>query len=481
MKNWFEIDKKGLAQILARKGKEFAIFELVQNAWDENGVSQVEINLSVESPAYARLTVRDDAPNGFQNLSDAYTLFAPSKKKGNPEQRGRFNLGEKLVLALSREARVATTTGTIHFNDGGRRHSSHQTIAGSEISAVFRMTQDEIKQAASACMRLIPPENPKRVGELIQTTINGCPISAPIVVQEFEASLITEVSNVEGELIKATRKTKVLVYEADADHAASIYEMGIPVCEIEGKYVFNVMQKVPLTMDREEVLPQFKKQLSVAALNAMAHKMDAEDVNTGWATEAITSPDAKPEALELYMTKKFGEKRVAYDPSDPESNHTAAAAGYTVITGSQLSGAAWANVKAAGAVLPAGQVLPTPNPFSPNGQPMLEAKMTDGIRAVRDYTKKFALVTCGINISVDFRVAMTGQFGACYGQRMLTFNVGRLGYKWFDLQNNRLAIDELIIHELGHEYCQSHLDKAFNDALCRIGAHYAKAVREGKI
>jgi hypothetical protein len=112
---------------------------------------------------------------------------------------------------------------------------------------------------------------------------------------------------------------------------------------------------------------------------------------------------------------------------------------------------------------------------------MLEAKMTDGIRAVRDYTKKFALVTCGINISVDFRVAMTGQFGACYGQRMLTFNVGRLGYKWFDLQNNRLAIDELIIHELGHEYCQSHLDKAFNDALCRIGAHYAKAVREGKI
>src|SRR5512143_735568 len=481
MNNWFEIDKKGLAQILARKGKEFAIFELVQNAWDEQGVTEVNVALAPESHAYARLIVRDNAPNGFQNLTDAYTLFAPSKQKGNPEQRGRFNLGEKLVLALSKEAFVATTTGTVVFNENGRRRSPKQTIAGSEIQAVFRMTTDEIVQAVQACMRLIPPTIPGKGDDLIKTSINGCPISAPILHAQFEASLITEISNVEGELIKATRKTTVQVYEADADHAAAIYEMGIPVCEIEGRYVFNVMQKVPLTMDREEVLPQFKKQLSVAALNALAHKMNTEDVHTGWATEAITSPDAKPEALELYMTKKFGDKRVAYDPSDSEANHGAAAAGYTVITGSQLSGAAWANVKAAGAVLPAGQVLPTPNPFSPNGQPMLEAKMTDGIRAVRDYTKKFALVTCGINISVDFRVAMTGQFGACYGQRQLTFNVGRLGYKWFDLQSNRVAIDELIIHELGHEYCQSHLDKAFNDALCRIGAHYAKAVREGKI
>lgn len=472
MKNWFEIDRKGLAQILARKGKEFAIFELVQNAWDEAGVTEVSVSLAVESRGYVRLIVRDNSPNGFKNLTDAYTLFAPSAKKGNPEQRGRFNLGEKLVLALSKEARVATTTGTIHFGENGRRHSSQQTVAGSEINVVFRMTQDEVQQAAGACMRLIPA---------LPTYINGCPINAPAMFHQFEVSLITEICNVEGDLIKATRKTTVQVYEADADHTAAIYEMGIPVCDIEGKFVFNVMQKVPLTMDREEVLPQFRKQLSVAALNAMAQKMDAEDVNTGWATEAVGSPDAKPEAVEIYMTKKFGDKRVSYDPSDPEANHAAAAAGYTVVTGSQLSGAAWANAKSACAILPAGQVLPTPNPFSPNGQTMPDAKMTDGIKAVRDYSKKFALVTCGINIGVEFRVAVTGEFGAAYGQHQLTFNVGRLGYKWFDLQNNRLAIDELVIHELGHEYCQNHLDKAYNDALCRIGARYGEAVRRGRI
>lgn len=472
MKNWFDIDKEGLAQIMARKGKEFALFELVQNAWDEPGVTQVQISLNCETPTYSRLTVRDDSPNGFSKLTDAYTLFAPSKKKSNPEQRGRFNLGEKLVLALAKEARIATTTGTIVFNSKGRRFKN-QTVAGSEVMALIKMTRDEAQEASCACLRLLPPDN-------IVTTINGCQINATAVVATFEASLQTEVCGVEGELLRVTRKTKVNVHRADADHPAAIYEMGIPVCEIEGKFVLNVMQKVPLTIDREEVLPSFRKELAVAALNALASIVDTEDVNTGWVTEAISSPDVEPTALNAYMTQKFGEKRVAYDPSDPESNHAAAAAGYTVITGSQLSKAAWANVKSAGAVLPAGQVLPTPNPFSPNGKPMPEARMTDGIRAVKEYAQRFAYVVCGININVDFRVAMTGDFGACYGDRQLTFNVGRLGYKWFDLATNQVNIDDLIIHELGHEYCASHLDKKYNDALTNIGAKLANAIREGR-
>jgi hypothetical protein len=45
MKNWFEVDKQGLAKILERKGKEFVLFELVQNAWDEPGVTKVNVTL----------------------------------------------------------------------------------------------------------------------------------------------------------------------------------------------------------------------------------------------------------------------------------------------------------------------------------------------------------------------------------------------------------------------------------------------------
>lgn len=60
----------------------------------------------------ALLEVTDDSPEGFADLTHAYTLFAESAKKGDPLKRGPFNLGEKLVLAISDTVQIATTTGT---------------------------------------------------------------------------------------------------------------------------------------------------------------------------------------------------------------------------------------------------------------------------------------------------------------------------------------------------------------------------------
>lgn len=44
-RKWIDVDLDGLRKILERRGKEFAIYELVQNAWDENARS-VDIKLS---------------------------------------------------------------------------------------------------------------------------------------------------------------------------------------------------------------------------------------------------------------------------------------------------------------------------------------------------------------------------------------------------------------------------------------------------
>jgi hypothetical protein len=120
MKNWFEVDRQGLARILERKGKEFVLYELIQNAWDEPGVTKVSVSLGHRGRNRALLVVEDDAPEGFKDLSHAFTLFADSAKKANPEQRGRFNLGEKLVLAISDEVTIRTTKGGIRFDAEGR-------------------------------------------------------------------------------------------------------------------------------------------------------------------------------------------------------------------------------------------------------------------------------------------------------------------------------------------------------------------------
>src|SRR6266481_33694 len=103
-KPWLEIDRTGLAKLMEGRPKSFILHELVSNAWDE-ATKEVKITVApAATRGYVTIYVEDDNPSGFADLRHAYTLFAESGKKGNAEQRGRFNLGEKLVLALARTA-----------------------------------------------------------------------------------------------------------------------------------------------------------------------------------------------------------------------------------------------------------------------------------------------------------------------------------------------------------------------------------------
>ena len=62
------------------------------------------------------VTVKDDSPEGFRNITHAYTLFADTYKRRDPTKRGRFNLGEKQVIAICKRAIVMTTKGEISRN-----------------------------------------------------------------------------------------------------------------------------------------------------------------------------------------------------------------------------------------------------------------------------------------------------------------------------------------------------------------------------
>src|SRR6516165_2901572 len=116
-KQWFDVDRDGLGKQAEEHGKGRLIGELVQNALDEAGVTQIAVTLApVPGRPLADLTVEDDAPEGFRDFSHAWTLFADSYKRGNPELRGQFNLGEKMVLAVCESASISTTRGTVLFD-----------------------------------------------------------------------------------------------------------------------------------------------------------------------------------------------------------------------------------------------------------------------------------------------------------------------------------------------------------------------------
>src|ERR1017187_2732734 len=121
---------------------EFALYELVQNAWDEK-VTRVEITLSKPISGRSTLSVVDDSPEGFRDLTDAYTMYAESYKKSDPGKRGAFNLGEKFVLALCDKATITSTSGQVVFEgDGRRRTKSHRAI-GTEFNGSLRLTLAE--------------------------------------------------------------------------------------------------------------------------------------------------------------------------------------------------------------------------------------------------------------------------------------------------------------------------------------------------
>lgn len=468
-KNWFDVDRKGLSKLLERRGKEFVAFELLSNAWDQN-VTQVTVELSrakMNSPM-ASLHVTDDDPEGFKNLEHAWTLFAESDKKVDAEKRGRFNLGEKLVLALCDTAAIQTTKGTVIFDREGRKVVGMARERGSQFRGLVRMTNAEIEEVIEAIGRIIPP---------VQTLLNGVEIQPPKQLKEVAVTLPTEIGDAEGMLRRSRRATRITIYEPRPGEKGTLYEMGIPVVETGDKYHVNVHQKIPLNMDRDNVTPAFLSEVRTQVFNAMAMYLKTEDLQDDkWIRDAAAQEDASPEAVAKVMDLRYGEKRVIYDPSDAEANKIAVSQGYTVIHGTMMSKGEWANVKEAGLALPAGQVTPSPKPYAEHGKPtdvIPREKWTFGMEFVEKFSRQSAQELLGCDILVTF-VHTTNSFGACYSPGNLDFNVFRLGKAFFAnaeaTAEGKRRLMQLLIHEFGHHYSSDHLSHEYHEALCELGS-----------
>jgi hypothetical protein len=466
LRNWFDVDKQGLAKILERKGKEFAPYELIQNAWDEPGVTKVNVLLQYKGPNMALLVVEDNAPEGFKDLSHAFTLFADSAKKLDPEKRGRFNLGEKLALAISEEVTIRTTKGGIRFDAEGRHVLRARRSAGSQVECLLRLSPDECMAIQGQVLRLIPPQG-------ISTVINGQELVRRVPRAQIPATLPTEIANEDGLLRRVNRATAVRLHGVLTGETATLYEMGIPVVETGDRWHYDVCQKVPLTFDRENVPPAFLRQVRVAVFNHMYDQLTTADANSEWVAAVVASRDCLPQAVEAYLRNRFGEKRVSFDPSDPEANKRAVSEGYTVVTGSMMSAEAWQNAKNAGAILPAGQVTPSPKTWTDKDDPgdwIPESDWTKGMGQIAEFAMRLAERVLSRQIAVKFCATKRHGGDASYGPGgELTFNTLRLGAEWFERGVTQEVI-ELVIHELGHEYSGNHLSEEYHSALCRIGA-----------
>jgi hypothetical protein len=473
---WFDVDKEGLRKLIEERGKGRLVAELIQNALDED-VKRIAVNLTaVPGRPLAALSVEDDSPEGFRELAHAYTLFAESYKKGLPEKRGRFNLGEKLVLAMCEEATISTTTGAVHFDAEGNRHTHprRKRACGSLFEATVRMTRDELADACTYLRGLLLPEG-------VAVALNGEALLPRIPVHAFEASLFTDVADEEGVLRRRLRKTRVELFEPGPQETAGLYELGLPVVETGDRWHVNVCQKVPLNMDRDNVPPAYLRSVRTAIFNEMHERLTGDDITAAWVEEATSQPDCSAEAIRAFADLRFGKDRASYDPTDTEAVKAIQSRGGTVVTGSMLNKEQWANLKKAQAIEPAGKILPTAKPYSldPNAPPAYVVppeQWTDGMRNVAGYAAFLAGELMGVSITVAM-VKTTNHFSACYGSRRLDFNLSRLGHGWFDRGVSE-ELDALLIHEFGHEYSGDHLSHEYHEALCKLAARLKRLAME---
>jgi len=474
-KTWFDVDKEGLSKLLERKGKEFILYELVQNAWDTDAKEVcVTVKASEKTKGYSEIEVLDDHPEGWKDLTHAWTLYAESEKKANAEKRGRFNLGEKLVLALCKEARIETTTGGVSFDEEGRHTLRTKRSTGSRFWALVRMNQEERAAALAAVMKLLLPKG-------VATVVNGSWLERREPLRVIEATLPTEIADGEGVLRRSARKTKVEIHQPLPGELGSVFELGIPVVESGDKYSYNVMQKVPLNSDRDNVTPAYLRELRTLAMNAMYQELTSEEAVEPWARDAASDGKIEQAAMEHIITARFGDKRVIMDPSDQEGTKIAVSKGYEVITPGSLSKDEWTNVRKYAVALPAGQVTPSPKPYSADGTIQKEIPREDwsaGIKNLASYAVWMADKALGIPVTVRIVNDIAWPFGATFGRSgELTLNLGRLGRAWFDVPS-WTAVDELLIHELGHWYSSDHLSHGFHDALCKVGSAFVNLALE---
>lgn len=452
-KSWFEVDKEGLKSLQLGKSKAYIPRELIQNAWDEN-ITTCNVETSFRNEV-ATISVEDDNPEGFKDLRDSFTLFKHTYKRLDATKRGRFNLGEKQVIAICNQAMVETTKGTIIFNKDGRFATKFKRDKGSKVTVYINMTKEEYDEMIDSLQIYLTPKN-------VVTIINGRKLSYQEPFKIVQARLVTEIED-NNILKKTTRLTNVHIHNHKINGNTYIYEMGLPVMEIECQYDIDVQQKIPLNVDRETVSPSFLKSVFAIVLNATHEDLLPENSSQLWVREATTNKRIQKEALQSVLEKRYGEKVVVANPLDANSIDEAITHGYKVVYGNEMGKEEWHNIRQL-------DLIPSSTEVFGSSNSLADVKELENLdtnqRIVKAYAIKIAnRILHHMKLQVRFVKSNESALALyCKNTKTLTFNISKLPRNFFD---NYLETTSLILHELGHEF-GNHTEHAYHEALTKM-------------
>lgn len=337
----FDIDVAGLAELEGGKPPHRLAFEPVANVFDEfrgyeerrKRPSYCAVTLEHSSkPRGVILRVADDGA-GFANERDVWTLFASTPKRSTASVSGRFNAGDKQLIALARKATVKTNSLTVMFADGQRHPTRHRAavVNGTIVEALMPWSLKDLDEIRGQLLSVLPPEG-------LAYTVDGQPVQRPETRCSVSVALPTVLLS-DGVLRDTVRKTVVRVVKTEEP---TLYELGIPVCdlaEIGFPWSLDVEQKVPVPLSRDSVSPSYLFRLIGSVLEQSA--MDGIRLLTNEEEGAPFIRGAldwvkNTDALKDTISSLYGDDAVR-PSSDPVANAKAAANGASFVPGRTFS------------------------------------------------------------------------------------------------------------------------------------------------
>lgn len=468
------VSTAGMRQLHAGRPAWSLVKELVQNAWDEAPEATVcDVQLApciVEGDLQHKRTiikVEDDGP-GFRDIRDAYTLMAPTPKRGDPKKRGRFNIGEKELIAVALHATVETVGTTVTFpREGGRHQQRNTRKRGTIVTLEMPWGKSKREQVLEMLAQFQPPANCRLV-------VNGHEVHRRQVMSTARAHLATVVQRTPQHPMQIRKRmTDIEVVEKHGE-VGWLYEMGIPIQATTLGYDVDIQQKVPMPPNRDTVSSAYLRSVAAEVLNVMHAQMGGEEFAATWVRSALEDKRIEAPAVSTAIKERYGDK-VAMWSTDKDANMKAAEAGYEVLHPRSMSPEERTHMKELGGLQSAKELF--------GRTPATEAPTVVELNDVKEQFAQWVIALgkrAGLKaVPVFIKATKTNMAACCTANSknpVVQFNVAKLSDKW--LAERGPAQLQLVIHEFGHAVANTPMEHGpkWGEATCTVGGRLYASV-----
>ena len=474
----FTISPEGMRD-LNKDRFEGLIYELVQNVFDQDSATTCSVRVVHNVNKGVRVTVTDDG-DGFANPRFAYEMHGPNDNRSKAEKRGRFNAGEKQAVSVATEAKITTVGYTIEFPPtGGRVVRRNRRTNGTEVRLLMPWSIKDAEVLREKLRLIRPPD-------YCTLAVNGKEVTHPAPVKVHEAVLETVIQNAPDEpMRRSRRKTRMEISNPAAeDDKARIYEMGLPVQEIDAIYDVNVMQKIPQNINRDTVKETYLQDIYAELLNAMHEEMPREEFGETWVRTAVEDNRISEGAAHMTVKQRFGEKTVIWS-ANRNANLEAIDQGFQVIHPRTMSKAEREHLRERGGLEPASARFGHSMGEGGGDSPFREVDVSDDPvkLAFADWVVELGTYV-GVKVFPKF-IHNTQSFALADCMRStkhptMRFNLARLPDEFFEPRGEEQL--SLVVHELGHAVMTGEFTHgyAWGNACAKVGAMIAlKMAQQG--